>query len=96
MLLSAVKWIGGTGICGVPSGCFNQLRRNWLARRVVGDTPPGKSVRRTQARNSARAQGAPSGKVATYPRQIADRLARRIATIASVDAIEVKSECLCA
>ena len=28
--------------------------------------------------------------------EIADRLARRIATTARVDAIEVKSECLCA
>jgi hypothetical protein len=40
ILLSAVKWIDGTGICGVPLGCFNQLRRNWLARRAVEDTPP--------------------------------------------------------
>jgi len=31
-----------------------------------------------------------------HVRQITDRLARRIATIAGVDAIEVKSECLCA
>jgi len=96
MLLSAVKWIGGTGICGVPSGCFNQFRRNWLARRVVGDTPPGKPVRRTQARNFRAGSGSAIRKGRDISGQIADRLARRIATIAGVDAIEVKSECLCA
>jgi hypothetical protein len=96
MLLSAVKWIGGTGICGVPSGCFNQLRRNWLARRWLGTRLRGSLFGGLRREISARAQGAPSGKVATYPRQIANRLARRIATIAGVDAIEVKSECLCA
>jgi len=66
-------------------------RAGWLGTRLRGSLFGG--LRREI---SARAQGAPSGKVATYPRQIANRLARRIATIAGVDAIEVKSECLCA